>query len=183
MGRRSELMYAHAGRASRTDIYNDHLHANMKQGAALPLRAWPQRAISKPDRAARGSRRADDRAQRPRPYPRALGIPARRRAYPCLVAIAQDSSGNAPMISASPTPPPSVAVRAAVWIEPPSSEECETDLFGEQVVLCEWSGRADLAPVSRHWSRRACAGNGYFECLHEVKLIVDLIYEVVASPT
>ena len=59
------------------DIYNGHLHANMKDGAALDVRARPQHSFQ-PDRAARRSRRDDDRAEGAGPH-RALGISARRR--------------------------------------------------------------------------------------------------------
>jgi len=59
------------------DIYRDHLHDNMKKGAALVFAHGLQRAFQ-PARPASRSRRADDCAERPRPH-RALGIPARRR--------------------------------------------------------------------------------------------------------
>ena len=60
---------------------------------------------------------------------------------------------------------------------PRSREECETDLFGEQVVLC--GGLVEL--IKGGYETLVEAGYApemaYFECLHEVKLIVDLIYE------
>ena len=94
---------------------------------------------------------------------------------PCLIAVHQDKSGNAHDLSC-PMPPPSAAA-ARASSRPPSSEECETDLFGEQVVLC--GGLVEL--IRAGFETLVEAGYApemaYFECLHEVKLIVDLIYE------
>ena len=81
-----------------------------------------------------------------------------------------------PMIWACPMPRPSAAA-APASSRPTSSEECETDLFGEQVVLC--GGLVEL--IRGGFETLVEAGYApemaYFECLHEVKLIVDLIYE------
>ena len=75
-----------------------------------------------------------------------------------------------------PTPRPSAAARRGI-IETTFKEECETDLFGEQVVLC--GGLVEL--IRGGYDTLVEAGYApemaYFECLHEVKLIVDLIYE------
>ena len=80
------------------------------------------------------------------------------------------------MIWACPMPRPSAAA-APASSRPTSSEECETDLFGEQVVLC--GGLVEL--IRGGFETLVEAGYApemaYFECLHEVKLIVDLIYE------
>jgi ketol-acid reductoisomerase len=81
-----------------------------------------------------------------------------------------------PMTSACPTPRPIGGGRAGI-IETTFKEECETDLFGEQVVLC--GGLVEL--IKAGYETLVEAGYApemaYFECLHEVKLIVDLIYE------
>ena len=144
-----------------------------EEGRGAGVRARPQRALQ-PARPARRSRRADDRAEGPRPH-RALGIPARRRrALPD-----RDPQGRppaTPMTSASATPRRSAAA-APASSRPRFKEECETDLFGEQVVLC--GGLVEL--IKGGYETLVEAGYApemaYFECLHEVKLIVDLIYE------
>jgi ketol-acid reductoisomerase len=94
---------------------------------------------------------------------------------PCLVAVDQDSSGNALEIALSYSS--AVGGGRAGTIETTFKEECETDLFGEQVVLC--GGLCEL--IKAGYETLCEAGYApemaYFECLHEVKLIVDLIYE------
>ena len=94
---------------------------------------------------------------------------------PCLVAIAQDASGNAHDIALSYAS--AIGGGRAGIIETSFREECETDLFGEQVVLC--GGLVEL--IRDGFETLVEAGYApemaYFECLHEVKLIVDLIYE------
>jgi len=94
---------------------------------------------------------------------------------PCLIAIHQNASGNAMDLG--------LAYASAIGggrsgiIETNFREECETDLFGEQVVLC--GGLVEL--IRAGFETLVEAGYApemaYFECLHEVKLIVDLIYE------
>ncbi len=94
---------------------------------------------------------------------------------PCLLAVAQDASGNASEIGLSYGA--AVGGGRAGIIETTFQEECETDLFGEQVVLC--GGLCAL--ITAGYDTLVDAGYApemaYFECLHEVKLIVDLIYE------
>jgi ketol-acid reductoisomerase len=94
---------------------------------------------------------------------------------PCLIAVAQDATGNALDLG--------LAYASAIGggrsgvIETSFREECETDLFGEQSVLC--GGLVEL--IRAGFETLVEAGYApemaYFECLHEVKLIVDLIYE------
>jgi ketol-acid reductoisomerase len=94
---------------------------------------------------------------------------------PCLIAIHQDASGQAMDLG--------LAYASAIGggrsgiIETNFREECETDLFGEQAVLC--GGLVEL--IRAGFETLVEAGYApemaYFECLHEVKLIVDLIYE------
>jgi ketol-acid reductoisomerase len=94
---------------------------------------------------------------------------------PCLVAVAQNPSGNALEIALSYAS--AIGGGRAGVIETSFREECETDLFGEQVVLC--GGLVEL--IKAGFETLVEAGYApemaYFECLHEVKLIVDLIYE------
>ena len=94
---------------------------------------------------------------------------------PCLIAIHQDASGNAHDLA--PSYASGVGGGRSGIIETTFKEECETDLFGEQVVLC--GGLVELIKAS--YETLVNAGyqpeSAYFETLHEVKLIVDLIYE------
>ena len=94
---------------------------------------------------------------------------------PCLLAIHKDFSGNAHEIGLSYAC--AVGGGRSGIIETTFKEECETDLFGEQVVLC--GGLVEL--IKAGYETLVEAGYApemaYFECLHEVKLIVDLIYE------
>jgi len=94
---------------------------------------------------------------------------------PCLLAIFQDISGNTHEIGMSYAC--AIGGGRSGIIETTFREECETDLFGEQVVLC--GGLVEL--IKAGYETLVDAGYApemaYFECLHEVKLIVDLIYE------
>ncbi|MGE0829276.1 MAG: ketol-acid reductoisomerase [Hyphomonadaceae bacterium] len=94
---------------------------------------------------------------------------------PCLVAIHQNASGNALELSLAYAS--AIGGGRAGVIETNFREECETDLFGEQAVLC--GGLVEL--IRAGFETLVEAGYApemaYFECLHEVKLIVDLIYE------
>lgn len=94
---------------------------------------------------------------------------------PCLVAVAQNASGNALELALSYAS--AIGGGRSGIIETSFREECETDLFGEQVVLC--GGLTNL--IQAGFETLVEAGYApemaYFECLHEVKLIVDLIYE------
>jgi len=94
---------------------------------------------------------------------------------PSLIAVAQDASGRARDLALSYAA--AIGAARAGVIETTFREECETDLFGEQVVLC--GGLSAL--IQSGFDTLVEAGYApemaYFECLHEVKLIVDLIYE------
>src|ERR1700688_4434485 len=94
---------------------------------------------------------------------------------PCLVAVAQNASGNALEIGLSYAS--AIGGGRSGIIETNFREECETNLFGEQVVLC--GGLTSL--IQAGYETLVEAGYApemaYFECLHEVKLIVALIYE------
>jgi ketol-acid reductoisomerase len=101
-------------------------------------------------------------------YMRGAGVP-------CLMAIAQDATGNAHDLTLSYAT--AIGGGRAGIIETTFREECETDLFGEQSVLC--GGLVEL--MRNGYETLVEAGYApemaYFECVHEVKLIVDLIYE------
>jgi ketol-acid reductoisomerase len=100
---------------------------------------------------------------------------ARGRGIPDLIAVAQDASGNAKTTA--------LAYASAIGggrtgiIETTFKDECETDLFGEQTVLC--GGAVELVKMGFEVLTEAGYPSemAYFECLHELKLIVDLMYE------
>jgi len=94
---------------------------------------------------------------------------------PSLIAVAKDASGNARDIALSYASA-NGGGRAGV-IETTFKEECETDLFGEQVVLCGGLTALIQAGFETLTEAGYAPEMAYFECLHEVKLIVDLIYE------
>jgi len=94
---------------------------------------------------------------------------------PCLVAVHQNATGNALEVALSYAS--AVGGGRSGIIETTFKEECETDLFGEQVVLC-----GGLMELIKNGFETLVEGGyapemAYFECLHEVKLIVDLMYE------
>ena len=94
---------------------------------------------------------------------------------PCLVAVHQNASGKALELGLSYCS--AIGGGRSGIIETDFKQECETDLFGEQAVLC--GGLVEL--IRMGFETLVEAGYepemAYFECLHEVKLIVDLIYE------
>ena len=97
------------------------------------------------------------------------------RGVPCLVAIQQDATGNALALTLAYAK--AIGGTRAGVIQTTFREETETDLFGEQAVLC--GGVSEL--VKAGYETLVDAGYdpkmAYFECLHELKLIVDLMYE------
>ena len=94
---------------------------------------------------------------------------------PCLVAVDNDASGKALEVGLSYCS--AIGGGRSGIIETNFREECETDLFGEQAVLC--GGLVELIRMGFETLVEAgyAPEMAYFECLHEVKLIVDLIYE------
>jgi ketol-acid reductoisomerase len=100
---------------------------------------------------------------------------AKGRGVPCLLAVQQDPSGDTTKIGLAYGA--AIGGARAAIIETSFKEETETDLFGEQSVLC--GGLTEL--IRAGYETLVEAGYApemaYFECVHEVKLIVDLIYE------
>jgi ketol-acid reductoisomerase len=94
---------------------------------------------------------------------------------PCLIAIHQDPSKNTKSVSLAYAS--GIGGARAGVIETTFREETETDLFGEQVVLCGGLTSLILAGYETLVEAGYSPEMAYFECLHEVKLIVDLIYE------
>ena len=156
----------------QADIYRDSLAPNMKPGSALAFAHGlnihfsliePRSDIDVFMIAPKGPGHTV-RSE----YQRGGGVP-------CLVAVHQDASGNALEVGLSYAS--AIGGGRAGVIETTFKEECETDLFGEQAVLC--GGLTSL--VTAGYETLVEAGYApemaYFECLHEVKLIVDLMYE------
>jgi ketol-acid reductoisomerase len=94
---------------------------------------------------------------------------------PALIAVEQDSTGQAKQIALSYAD--AIGGARAGVIETTFTEETETDLFGEQVVLCGGLTRLVQAGFETLVEAGYAPEMAYFECLHEVKLIVDLMYE------
>ena len=154
------------------DIYAADLAANMKQGAALAfahgLNIHFNLIEPRPDLdvimiAPKGPGHTV-RSE----YKRGGGVP-------CLIAIAKDASGNAHDLALSYAS--AIGGGRAGIIETSFKEECETDLFGEQAVLCGGLVEMIRAGFETLVEAGYAPEMAYFECLHEVKLIVDLIYE------
>src|SRR5215471_6074849 len=156
----------------QADIWKNDLEKNMKQGAALLFAHGfnvhfkliePRKDLDVLMVAPKGPGHTV-RSE----YQKGGGVP-------CLIAIHQDASGNAHDLGLSYAS--AIGGGRAGIIETSFREECETDLFGEQVVLC--GGLVEL--IRGGFETLVEAGYApemaYFECLHEVKLIVDLIYE------
>jgi ketol-acid reductoisomerase len=154
------------------DIYRDHIAANIRPGAALLFAHGlnvhfnliePRADIDVLMVAPKG------------PGHTVRGEYLKGGGVPCLVAIHQDASGNAHDLGLSYAS--AIGGGRAGVIETTFREECETDLFGEQVVLC--GGLVELIRAGFETLTEAgyAPEMAYFECLHEVKLIVDLIYE------
>ncbi len=154
------------------NIYNDHIKNNMKSGSSIAFAHGlnvhfnlidPRDDIDVFMVAPKGPGHTV-RSE----YVRGAGVP-------CLIAINKDFSGNAHDIGLSYAC--AIGGGRSGVIETTFKEECETDLFGEQVVLC--GGLVEL--IRSGFETLVEAGYApemaYFECLHEVKLIVDLIYE------
>lgn len=156
----------------QADIYKEELAPNMKQGAALffahGLNIHFNLIVPRPD--------LDIVMAAPKgPGHTVRGEFVKGGGVPCLVAVAQNASGNAMELG--------LAYASAIGggrsgiIETTFREETETDLFGEQAVLC--GGVAEL--IRAGFETLVEAGYApemaYFECQHELKLIVDLIYE------
>ena len=156
----------------QAEIYNADLAGNMKQGAAIAFAHGlnihfnliePRADLDVIMIAPKGPGHTV-RSE----YKRGGGVP-------CLIAIAKDASGNAHDLALSYAS--AIGGGRAGIIETNFREECETDLFGEQAVLC--GGLVEMIRAGFEVLVEAgyAPEMAYFECLHEVKLIVDLIYE------
>jgi ketol-acid reductoisomerase len=153
-------------------IYADDLHANLKPGAALAFAHGlnihfgliePRADLDVIMVAPKGPGHTV-RSE----YVRGGGVP-------CLMAVHQDASGNAHDLALAYAS--GVGGGRSGIIETNFREECETDLFGEQAVLCGGLTHLIQAGFETLTEAGYAPEMAYFECLHEVKLIVDLMYE------
>jgi len=153
-------------------LYNDHLKDNLKEGAALAFAHGlnvhfgliePRADLDVFMIAPKGPGHTV-RSE----YVRGAGVPS-------LIAVAQDASGNAKEIGISYAA--GLGAGRAGIVETTFKEECETDLFGEQAVLCGGLSALIMAGYETLVEAGYAPEMAYFECCHEVKLIIDLIYE------
>ncbi|PWV99090.1 ketol-acid reductoisomerase [Hoeflea marina] len=168
----ADLMMMAAPDELQADIYKDEIAANIRDGAAIAFAHGlnvhfgliePKSTVDVVMIAPKG------------PGHTVRGEYLKGGGVPCLIAIHHDASGNAHDLALSYAC--GVGGGRSGVIETNFKEECETDLFGEQAVLC-----GGLVELIRAGFETLVEGGyapemAYFECLHEVKLIVDLIYE------
>src|SRR6187431_1586769 len=153
-------------------IYDEHIAANLVEGNALAF--------------AHGFNVRFDRIAAPAGVdvimiaPKGPGHLVRRTfteggGVPALIAVAQDATGTARAVAMSYAD--AIGGTRAGVIETTFAEETETDLFGEQAVLCGGLTALVRAGFETLTEAGYAPEMAYFECLHEVKLIVDLMYE------
>ncbi len=156
----------------QADLYKEQIEPNIKQGAALAFAHGlnihfglikPRAdldvfmvAPKGPGHTVRGE------------YQKGGGVP-------CLIAVAQDATGQAKDLALSYAS--AIGGGRSGIIETTFKDECETDLFGEQAVLCGGISALIKAGYETLTEAGYPPEMAYFECLHETKLIVDLIYE------
>ena len=153
-------------------VYNEFVAPNIKKGGALAFahgfnvrfkRIKPPKGVDVIMIAPKGPGHLVRRT-----YTEGGGVPA-------LIAVSQDATGKAKQLALSYAS--AIGGGRAGVIETTFPEETETDLFGEQAVLC--GGAVELVKMGFEILVEAgyAPEMAYFECLHELKLIVDLIYE------
>lgn len=156
----------------QADLYRDHIGPNLRQGVALAfahgLNIHFGQIVPRPD--------LDVFMVAPKgPGHTVRGEYVKGGGVPCLFAVHQNATGQARALAMSYAA--GVGGGRSGLIETTFKDECETDLFGEQAVLC--GGLCAL--VKAGYETLVEAGYppemAYFECLHETKLIVDLMYE------
>ncbi len=156
----------------QAETYKKYVHDNLREGAAIAFAHGlnvhfgliePKKGVDVIMMAPKG------------PGHTVRGEYTKGGGVPCLVAVHQDATGKAMDLALSYCS--GIGGGRSGIIETNFRQECETDLFGEQAVLC--GGLVEL--IRMGFETLVEAGYepemAYFECLHEVKLIVDLIYE------
>ncbi|MEX2415941.1 MAG: ketol-acid reductoisomerase [Paenibacillaceae bacterium] len=153
-------------------VYNEEIAANLKKGAALLFSHgfnvhFGQIVASKDTDVLLVAPKSPGHMVR-RTYVEGFGVPG-------LIAIEQDATGNAMAVGMAYAK--GIGCTRAGVIETTFREETETDLFGEQAVLCGGISALIKAGFETLTEAGYAPEMAYFECLHETKLIVDLIYE------
>jgi ketol-acid reductoisomerase len=156
----------------QAEIYQNDLHNNLKQGASLVFAHGlnVHFGLIKP--------RADldvFMVAPKGPGHTVRGEYIKGGGVPCLVAIAQNPSTKA--LDTALSYAAAIGGGRSGIIETTFKEECETDLFGEQAVLCGGVTALIQAGFETLVEAGYAPEMAYFECLHEMKLIVDLLYE------
>ncbi len=153
-------------------IYDEHIKANLADGKAIAFahgfnirfeRIAPPKGVDVIMIAPKGPGHLVRRT-----FTEGGGVPA-------LIAVHQDATGGAKALALSYAE--AIGGARAGVIETTFPEETETDLFGEQVVLCGGVTSLVMAGFETLVEAGYAPEMAYFECLHEVKLIVDLMYE------
>jgi len=156
----------------QAEMYAADLHANMKQGATLAF----AHGLNVHFKLIKPREDLDVVMIAPKgPGHTVRGEYVKGGGVPCLVAVAQDKSGKALQTALSYAS--GVGGGRSGIIETDFKEECETDLFGEQAVLCGGVTALIQAGFETLTEAGYAPEMAYFECLHEMKLIVDLLYE------
>ena len=156
----------------QAEIYAADIHANMKPGAALAFAHGLNIHFGLIE--ARAD--VDVIMIAPKgPGHTVRGEYLKGGGVPCLVAVHQNATGNAHDVALAYAS--GVGGGRSGIIETNFREECETDLFGEQAVLCGGLTQLIMAGFETLTEAGYAPEMAYFECLHEVKLIVDLMYE------
>src|SRR5665647_742902 len=153
-------------------VYNEDIAANLKKGAALLFSHgfnihFGQIVPSKDTDVLLVAPKSPGHMVR-RTYVEGFGVPG-------LIAVEQDASGNAHAIGMAYAK--GIGCTRAGVIETTFKEETETDLFGEQAVLCGGTTALVKAGFETLIEAGYAPEMAYFECLHELKLIVDMMYE------
>lgn len=153
-------------------VYNEEIAAHLKKGAALLFSHgfnvhFGQIVASKDTDVLLVAPKSPGHMVR-RTYVEGFGVPG-------LIAIEQDATGNAMAVGMAYAK--GIGCTRAGVIETSFREETETDLFGEQAVLCGGISALIKAGFETLTEAGYAPEMAYFECLHETKLIVDLIYE------
>ena len=154
------------------DIYNEHIAPNISGGTALMF----AHGLSIHFELIKPQSDLDVMMVAPKgPGHTVRSEYLREGGVPCLMAVYQDATGKARDLAMSYAC--GLGGGRAGIIETNFRDECETDLFGEQAVLCGGLARLIQAGFETLVEAGYPAEMAYFECLHEVKLIVDLMYE------
>ena len=156
----------------QADIYKDELSENMKEGAVLMFAHGLNIHF--------GLIEARSDLDVIMVAPKGPGHTVRNQyeigaGVPCLIAVHQDVSGGAHKLALSYAS--AIGGGRSGIIETNFREECETDLFGEQAVLCGGASELVKAGFETLVEGGYAPEMAYFECLHELKLIVDLMYQ------